>query len=429
MQTSPHALTSNDRGPRRVNRPRRIARRAGALCVALAMLSGLPSSAADGDRASLAETRRAIEATLAQLDDVAGRASQSEEALAEAQAAVATLEQALNELLAEVETLEVRVGAAQQEADAALVEAGRIEALVNSRARQAFMNGTPSAFSVLTDPGASRDLSGALDQLAMLNALAGRDAASIEMLGAARAQAAATAERHARALVELGEARAAQHELLAKAEAVFSQRASALSSLSSERERLLADQEQLESEADGMQAIIAREEAVARRRVEDAAAAARRAQEQSAGASDADATGESVAPAAPSQSAPAPATGCYQKPASGRVTSEYGPRWGRMHAGMDIDGDTGDPIVAAQSGTVIYVGTKGGYGRLTLVSHSDGVTTAYAHQSSTSVTKGQTVSRGEFIGRIGSSGNVTGSHLHFETRTSDGAKNPRNYLC
>jgi murein DD-endopeptidase MepM/ murein hydrolase activator NlpD len=417
MQTSPQALTSNDRGPRRVNRPRRIARRASALCVALAMLSGLPSSAADGDRESLAETRRAIEATLAQLDDVAGRASQSEEALAEAQAAVVALEQALNELLADVETLEVRVGAAQQEADAALVEAGRIEALVNSRARQAFMNGTPSAFSVLTDPGASRDLSGALDQLAMLNALAGRDAASIETLGAARAQAAATAERLARALVELDDARATQHELLAKAEAVFSQRASALSSLSSERERLLADQEQLESEADGMQAIIAREEAAARRRVDDAAAAARRERAQSA------------APADASQSAPAPATGCYQKPASGKVTSEYGARWGRMHAGMDIDGDTGDPIVAAQSGTVIYVGTKGGYGRLTLVSHSDGVTTAYAHQSSTSVKKGQTVSRGEFIGRIGSSGNVTGSHLHFETRTSGGAKNPRNYLC
>jgi murein DD-endopeptidase MepM/ murein hydrolase activator NlpD len=429
MQTSPHALTSNDRGPKRVIRPRRIASRAGALCVALAMLSGLPSSAADGDQARLTETRRAIEATLAQLDDVTGRASQSEAALAEAQAAVATLEQALNELLADVEDQEARVGAAQQAAGAALAEAGRIEALVNSRARQAFMNGTPSAFGILTDPGASRDLSGALDQLAMLNALAGRDAASIETLGAARAQASATEERLTSALVGLGEARATQQELLAKAEAVFSRRASAFSTLASERERLLADQERLESDAENIQAIIAREEAAARRRVEDAAAAARRAQEQSAAATGGDATDESATPAAPSQSAPAPATGCYQKPASGKVTSEYGPRWGRMHAGLDIDGDTGDPIVAAQSGTVIYVGTSGGYGRLTLVSHSDGVTTAYAHQSSTGVKKGQNVSRGEFIGRIGRSGNVTGSHLHFETRTSGGAKNPRNYLC
>ena len=66
---------------------------------------------------------------------------------------------------------------------------------------------------------------------------------------------------------------------------------------------------------------------------------------------------------------------------------------------------------------------------MTLIRHSDGVTTAYAHQSSIGVSVGQTVSRGEFIGRMGATGNVTGSHLHFETRTSGGAVNPRRYLC
>ncbi len=387
----------------------------------LAMLPGMPSSAAESDRARLAETRSAIEATLSDLKAVAGRAEQSEAALAEAQAAVAALETALNDLLAEVEAQETRVQAAQGEADAAMAEATRIEGLVNNRARQAFMGGTPSAFTVLTDPDAGTDLSGALDQIAMLNALAARDAASIETLGVARAQATATAERLSVALEELAEARATQEELLTAAEDVFSQREVAVASVASERERLLAEQEQLEDEASSIQAIIAADEAAAR-----AAAAAATAAPSSSSSSGSSST---PAPAPKSDPAPPRSSGCYQKPASGAYTSEYGPRWGRMHAGVDIDGDTGDPIVAAQSGTVTFVGFQGGYGRLTLIKHSDGVTTAYAHQSSANVSKGQTVSRGEFIGRIGTTGNVTGSHLHFETRTSSGTQNPRNYLC
>jgi murein DD-endopeptidase MepM/ murein hydrolase activator NlpD len=100
-----------------------------------------------------------------------------------------------------------------------------------------------------------------------------------------------------------------------------------------------------------------------------------------------------------------------------------------MHRGIDIDGNTGDTLVAAQSGTVTYTGWYYGYGNMTLIRHSDGVTTAYAHQSSIGVRVGQTVARGEYIGRMGATGNVTGSHLHFETRRSSGAVNPRTYLC
>ena len=121
-------------------------------------------------------------------------------------------------------------------------------------------------------------------------------------------------------------------------------------------------------------------------------------------------------------------------PASSRITSQYGYRilFGvrDFHTGIDIGAGTGSNIVAAESGTVILAayGWNGGYGNYMILSHGNGVTTRYAHASALYVSAGQTVTKGQVIGAVGTTGNSTGPHLHFEVRINGAHQNPLNYL-
>ncbi len=115
-------------------------------------------------------------------------------------------------------------------------------------------------------------------------------------------------------------------------------------------------------------------------------------------------------------------------PSAGVVSSEYGERWGRMHQGLDIAAPDGTTIVAAEDGVVFFAGWLGGYGNTTIIDHGGGVMTLYGHQSSLWVSEQQQVARGEGIGAMGSTGNSTGPHLHFETRVNGAAVNPRQFL-
>jgi len=130
----------------------------------------------------------------------------------------------------------------------------------------------------------------------------------------------------------------------------------------------------------------------------------------------------------------APDGGSMTWPASGPVTSGFGPRWGRMHEGLDIAVNQGSRVVAASGGTVVYTGLDGGYGNAVVINHGGGITTRYAHLSSIGVSTGQSVSQGASIGLSGGdpgtqgAGSSTGAHLHFEVRVSGTAYNPYNYL-
>ena len=121
-------------------------------------------------------------------------------------------------------------------------------------------------------------------------------------------------------------------------------------------------------------------------------------------------------------------TSGYIWPLGGPITSYYGPRWGRMHTGIDIDGVTGDPIVASKAGRVIVASYYGGYGNAVVIDHGGGVTTLYAHMSGLNVSQGQSVSQGAVVGYVGATGNVTGDHLHFEVRINGDPQDPINYL-
>ncbi len=122
-------------------------------------------------------------------------------------------------------------------------------------------------------------------------------------------------------------------------------------------------------------------------------------------------------------------------PSSHRVTSPYGwrncPFHGReLHPALDIGAPEGSAIVAAGPGKVIYVGYRGGYGNTVMVDHGEGVVTLYPHQAPGAITVGvgQQVARGERIGGVGSTGNATGPHLHFEVRVNGSPRNPNDFL-
>jgi len=135
-----------------------------------------------------------------------------------------------------------------------------------------------------------------------------------------------------------------------------------------------------------------------------------------------------AAAAAGSSGSGAPSAAGFIWPVNGSVVSGFGMRWGRMHEGIDITASSGTPIWAAAAGTVIHAGWLGGYGNLVVVDHGNGLATAYAHASAILVSVGQAVAQGETIALVGSTGNSSGPHLHFEVRVNGEAVDPLFYL-
>ena len=119
----------------------------------------------------------------------------------------------------------------------------------------------------------------------------------------------------------------------------------------------------------------------------------------------------------------------------GKINNEFGfrrnPFGGRtyeFHAGMDIDGERGDQVVAPANGVVTEAGWKGGYGNMVEVDHGNGLKTRYGHLSKIDVNIGDQITRGQVMAYVGSTGRSTGPHLHYELRLNDRPINPRRFL-
>jgi murein DD-endopeptidase MepM/ murein hydrolase activator NlpD len=115
-------------------------------------------------------------------------------------------------------------------------------------------------------------------------------------------------------------------------------------------------------------------------------------------------------------------------PLQGRITSGFGWRGGSFHYGIDIAALSGTPIYAAESGRVIYAGYRGSYGLLIELQHNEQWSTRYAHASKLAVGQGQQVHRGDVLAYVGSTGNSTGPHLHFEIICNGERIDPLHYL-
>jgi murein DD-endopeptidase MepM/ murein hydrolase activator NlpD len=313
----------------------------------------------------------------------------------------------LSALTERLRTEEQRLAAAER----ALAERRR---LLGNRLRQLYVRGAPDPVRILVESGS---ISEAVETQDTLEAIVRRDnalarsvkeyaddvRATRNRIAKVRAEVAAAEERAERAADRANEAKAGLERQQAEVRAVADRRAALLSNVRGDRRHI-------EAETRGLQ-----------RQSEALAAKIRRAQGITSSGSSSNSAPVGTISRTPSAQG-------FIWPASGTLTSNYGWRWGRMHQGIDIGASTGTPIAAVSSGTVIVAGWNGGYGQLVVVDHGGGVSTAYAHMSAMSVSVGQSVGQGTILGAVGSTGNSTGPHLHFEVRINGAATDPLPYL-
>ena len=214
------------------------------------------------------------------------------------------------------------------------------------------------------------------------------------------------------------EAQAARAELVARQNALEAAQADKRELLAGVRE----DRHEAEEDLDALE--VAGRQLAAQIQAAQAAAASSSSGSGSSGSSGA---GASSAGAAGGGGDTTPSASGLIWPVSGPVTSGFGPRWGRMHEGIDISAPTGTPVRAAAAGRVIIAGSMGGYGNIIVIDHGGGLSTAYAHLSAIWV-GGGSVSQGQSIGAVGCTGSCTGSHLHFEVRVNGTPVDPLGYL-
>jgi murein DD-endopeptidase MepM/ murein hydrolase activator NlpD len=118
----------------------------------------------------------------------------------------------------------------------------------------------------------------------------------------------------------------------------------------------------------------------------------------------------------------------FIKPVQGKIISEFGPRNGRMHKGIDIQAPEGESIKAAEDGVVIFSGFLKGYGNVVIIKHEGDFFTVYAHNRVNLVKEGEFVKKGQVIGKVGMTGNAQTPHLHFEIRKKTKPLDPTEYV-
>jgi len=214
---------------------------------------------------------------------------------------------------------------------------------------------------------------------------------------------------------------------LAKARDLAAERRKAAAEKLAGLAKTRADQVRLQTALDGrIASFVAEVDALTR---EEATLTALLRQRQSTATATAPAPAPAAAPAGGAQRSDGRVSGAGMSwPVRGSVTSGFGFRWGRLHAGLDIAAPSGTPITAAKGGTVILAGSNGGYGNTVIIDHGGGLSTLYAHMSRIGTSDGAVVKQGQQIGGVGTTGNSTGNHLHFETRVGGSPQNPLGYL-
>jgi septal ring factor EnvC (AmiA/AmiB activator) len=389
------------------NRSRSV-RGAVLISLVLVMLASLvgPAGAQSNEERRLGQTKAKLEQIRSQIESAKQRQTKDADRLAAAESQLAEVQQAVGEAEQAVQRQQQQVEEARQELERLQDEAAEQNEVMAERAVTLYMQGTGVPFEAILASDSPQD---ALARSAYVDVVTRADRRQIEGLDASQIAIDAQREYLEREEETLRRVLAEREVVLAQVREIRNDRAIALAESRNQVAKLEQQETHLESEARQV-------EAMARRASQTARQAASR-------------SSAPAAPTATAASAPAPSGGGgWVWPARGPVTSEYGPRWGRMHNGLDIGAPTGAPIYAAKAGTVSYAGSMSGYGNMTMIDHGGGIVTAYAHQSAIMVSPGTRVGAGQRIGSIGCTGSCTGPHLHFEVRVNGSARNPRGYL-
>jgi murein DD-endopeptidase MepM/ murein hydrolase activator NlpD len=338
-----------------------------------------------------------LSAVVAELEDAQAAVDTAEASVSVLESELAGAHARLDELTALLERQTLRLERLQAEYEKAV-------AILEARVRAAYIDEPPDVLAFLVSASTFDEI---IDSVELLSRIGRQDQRIARQVEKSRAEAAAErkatigTKRLQAATVSViaartDEARVARDQLAVDRDrlaTVQSLKSSALTDTRETREEYLEEVEALAAQSAAL------------------AAAIRDAQEQ-AGSSG---TGQ-------------PSAAGLIWPCDGVVVSGFGMRWGRMHEGIDIGCAYGAPNRAAASGTVIYSGWLGGYGNLVVVDHGNGLSTAYAHASTLLVSVGQAVGQGETVSLVGSTGNSSGPHLHFEVRVNGQAVDPLLYL-
>jgi len=367
-----------------------------------------PVAAQANEERRLGQTRQKVAEVRSQLNDARSRHTQDAAALAEADRHLATVLEAVGQAEQAVQRQQQAVEEARGQLADLQARDTEQRRLMRNRAVQLYKQG--GGGGPVDALLAAENPAEAVRRSSYIDIVASADRRNLE--GVSAAGVAVDAQRKVLEDEEATLARVLdqQRQLHAEVEDLRNDRALVFAASSDQVAQLEAQERHLEAESRELASM-------ARRATQRAVAAAAPRPSRSGG---------SAAAAAPAPSQVSSAGWVW--PASGPVTSGYGPRWGRQHQGIDIGAPTGAPIVAARAGTVTFTGTMGGYGSMTMIDHGGGIVTAYAHQSAIMVGPGQSVGAGERIGSVGCSGSCTGPHLHFEVRVNGSARNPRGYL-
>ena len=378
-----------------------------AVLVALCLSAQLwiPSTWAESiedKKSELEDVQQQMEAKDAQRESQKKVISSAVDRLMEAQSELAQAKKELDEVEGRQQALSIKIRQNEAALAAKQAEYKKTRSIYLKRLRDIYENGQVNYLDVLLGSTDFRDFA---SRMYLLQRVIRRDFQLIDKLEAQRV----ALEHQQAVLAENKRELDALHKEVEAKKLVVEEKTRVRQELYNqalaEKAKMDAEYAELQRNSEEIKAMIQRLEEEERRRAEEEAAAA------SAGG-----------------------TGELSWPVNGPITSPFGwrvhPIWGTQifHAGIDIAADYGQPVHAADSGTVIYAGWMGGYGNAVMINHGGGMVTLYGHNQSFTVDVGDHVSRGQTIALAGSTGNSTGPHCHFEVRIHGEVTQPLAYL-
>jgi murein DD-endopeptidase MepM/ murein hydrolase activator NlpD len=354
--------------------------------------------------ADIADSKAREGVLTSQLSAVVAELESAQAAVEDAQATVGALEAQLAAARGRLDELTALLGVQTRRLERLRAEYAKAVSILEARVRAAYIDEPPDMLAFLVSASSFDEV---IDNVELLSRISRQDRRIARQVDEARARTAAerkatiATRREQAATVSVieasaGEARAARDRLAGERDRLTTVESLKQGALTSSRET----REEYLREVDSLLA--------------QSAALAERIRTAQAGAGSAG-NGQ-------------PSAAGLVWPCDGVVVSGFGMRWGRMHEGIDIGCAYGTPNRAAAAGTVIHAGWLGGYGNLVVVDHGNGLSTAYAHASSILVSVGQSVAQGDAVSLVGSTGNSSGPHLHFEVRVNGTAVDPLLYL-
>lgn len=370
---------------------------AAGLVAALPLFSALTfASTADDKRAELNDVKQQMADMQARKDEARRKAESANAQLSEIMDNLNELQAQANGLQDKSNVLQDKINKNQAELEKKQQEVDQRMVIYRKRLRDIYINGQINYLDVLLG---AKDFGDFSSRMYLLQKIISSDLAMLEQL---KKDAEEINTRKEQLAAEMKELKTAQAELEAKK--------SKVNKLREERAQVLykAQEEEANSQAEYDRLLA----------ISENIAAMLRNMESSGGGAQAGHGG----------------TGRFMWPCNGPITSYFGwrthPIFGttKYHSGMDIAVDTGTPIQAADSGTVIYSGWLGGYGNCVMLDHGGGLVTLYGHNSSLTVGEGQYVQKGTVIAYAGSTGYSTGPHCHFEVRLHGEVTEPLDYL-